>query len=103
MTFFPYSFPLIAGYQWNPNQENYRWRKCDSYEATKKNCPRGEPCLADTRSRVVIYIIGAKQPPLISSFVLPHLSVIRVRSLRDDLLLLIGTLVCYLLLLNCNC
>ena len=39
----------ILGYQWNPNSEDYQWRPCSAHEATKKNCPRGEPCLADTR------------------------------------------------------
>ena len=42
----------ILGYQWNPNSEDYQWRPCSAHEATKKNCPRGEPCLADTRYQV---------------------------------------------------
>ena len=49
------SYAVLTGYQWNPNSENYQWRGCTPYEGTKKNCPRGEPCLADTRYIVLLH------------------------------------------------
>lgn len=38
------------GYQWEPvHSDSFPWRPCSSFEATKKNCPKGEPCMADLR------------------------------------------------------
>merc|ERR1712130_438322 len=35
-------------YQWEPvHSDSFPWRPCSSFEATKKNCPKGEPCMAD--------------------------------------------------------
>ena len=31
--------------------DSYNWRNCVPFEATKKNCPRGEACLADISYR----------------------------------------------------
>merc|ERR1712233_29038 len=46
-----FSLSLIAitsGYQWEPvHSDSFPWRPCSSFEATKKNCPKGEPCMAD--------------------------------------------------------
>merc|ERR1712130_150516 len=36
------------GYNWQPVfSDTFAWRPCSAFEATKKNCPRGEPCMAD--------------------------------------------------------
>ena len=48
MLFFSY---LFSGYNWQPVfSDTFSWRSCSAFEATKKNCPRGEPCMADLRS-----------------------------------------------------
>ena len=40
----------VAGYVWQPDlTETFPWRQCTAFEATKKNCPKGEPCWADLR------------------------------------------------------
>ena len=40
-----------SGYNWQPVfSDTFTWRACSAFEATKKNCPRGEPCMADLRS-----------------------------------------------------
>merc|ERR1711963_380898 len=39
---------IASGYQWEPvHSDSFPWRPCSSFEATKKNCPKGEPCMAD--------------------------------------------------------
>merc|ERR1712130_105316 len=39
---------ITSGYQWEPvHSDSFPWRPCSSFEATKKNCPKGEPCMAD--------------------------------------------------------
>merc|ERR1712126_351863 len=39
---------LATGYQWSPVlSDSFPWRPCSPFEATKKNCPKGEPCMAD--------------------------------------------------------
>merc|ERR1712228_306941 len=39
---------IASGYQWEPVlSDSFPWRPCSSFEATKKNCPKGEPCMAD--------------------------------------------------------
>ena len=41
---------VILGYIWQPVfSDTFAWRPCTAFEATKKNCPRGEPCMADLR------------------------------------------------------
>merc|ERR1711963_1198553 len=40
-------FAIASGYQWEPVlSDSFPWRPSSS-EATKKNCPKGEPCMAD--------------------------------------------------------
>merc|ERR1712226_1308314 len=34
-----------AAYQLASTFDSYPWEPCNSFEATKKNCPRGEACL----------------------------------------------------------
>ena len=42
---------FLSGYNWQPVfSDTFTWRACSAFEATKKNCPRGEPCMADLRS-----------------------------------------------------
>jgi hypothetical protein len=36
---------LVPGYMLLQTQDEYPWTSCNSFEATKKNCPRGEACL----------------------------------------------------------
>merc|ERR1712071_713641 len=39
---------LISAYIWQPVlSDTFPWRPCSAFEATKKNCPKGEPCFAD--------------------------------------------------------
>jgi len=39
---------FTQGYNWQPVfSDTFTWRACSAFEATKKNCPRGEPCMAD--------------------------------------------------------
>merc|ERR1711890_155641 len=38
----------VSGYQCIAiAADSYNWRNCNPFEATKKNCPIGEACLAD--------------------------------------------------------
>ena len=44
----------LSGYNWQPVfSDTFAWRPCSAFEATKKNCPRGE----ETSSRYIIYNI----------------------------------------------
>ena len=45
------------GYNWQPVfSDTFTWRACSAFEATKKNCPRGEPCMADLRSVHMMWV-----------------------------------------------
>merc|ERR1711884_523358 len=51
-TILNYLVVLINGYIWQPvYSDSFAWRQCSAFEATKKNCPRGEPCYADMSYR----------------------------------------------------
>merc|ERR1712037_127746 len=51
-TILSYLVVLINGYIWQPvYSDSFAWRQCSAFEATKKNCPRGEPCYADMSYR----------------------------------------------------
>merc|ERR1712001_519795 len=36
---------LAEGFRIAQDQDSYPWENCNSFESTKKNCPRGETCL----------------------------------------------------------
>eukprot|EP00093_Oithona_nana_P011039 11039.XXX_529292_529608_1 [CDS] Oithona nana genome sequencing. len=36
---------VIDGFRITQVQDSYPWESCNAFEATKKNCPRGEACL----------------------------------------------------------
>ncbi len=41
-----YAVPVFfQGYHLTTAYDSYPWTKCNAFEATKKNCPRGETCL----------------------------------------------------------
>ena len=40
---------LLAANYLGTSDDAYPWTKCNHFEATKKNCPRGEKCLKMNR------------------------------------------------------
>lgn len=40
---------FLVAYQMGTSDDAYPWTKCNHFEATKKNCPRGEKCLKMNR------------------------------------------------------